>query len=208
MSKGALQGRQKAHSPVFLHIICRLEQENGQVQATLSAVKVENGRAKDQLAAVKAKLKAKEEMMARAQDEENIARNRINLAKEQAGNESDRRLRDVTMYQKEVMQLCNQMRKTNISGGNLEALEEKKARLRKELQVIEGELKGFEEEGLQSPLVLEDWEGLVNILKLVKNKFKSTEEEMKNRATLAAKQRPNKQLALPISQPVYSKQKM
>ena len=208
MSKGALQGRQKAHSPVFLHIICRLEQENAQVQATLSAAKVENGRAKDQLAAVKAKLKAKEEMMARAQDEENIARNRINLAKEQAGNESDRRLRDVTMYQKEVMLLCNQMRKTNISGGNLEALEEKKARLRKELQVIDGELKGFEEEGLQSPLVLEDWEGLVNILKLVKNKFKSTEEEMKNRATLAAKQRPNKQLALPISQPVYSKQKM
>ena len=208
MSKSALQGRQKAHSPVFLHIICRLEQENAQVQATLSAAKVENGRAKDQLAAVKAKLKAKEEMMARAQDEENIARNRINLAKEQAGNESDRRLRDVTMYQKEVMQLCNQMRKTNISGGNLEALEEKKARLRKELQVIDGELKGFEEEGLQSPLVLEDWEGLVNILKLVKNKFKSTEEEMKNRATLAAKQRPNKQLALPISQPVYSKQKM
>ena len=208
MSKGALQGRQKAHSPVFLHIICRLEQENAQVQATLSAAKVENGRAKDQLAAVKAKLKAREEMMARAQDEENIARNRINLAKEQAGNESDRRLKDVAMYQKEVMQLCNQMRKTNISGGNLEALEEKKARLRKELQVIDGELKGFEEEGLQSPLVLEDWEGLVNILKLVKNKFKSTEEEMKNRATLAAKQRPNKQLALPISQPVYSKQKM
>ena len=187
MSKGALQGRQKAHSPVFLHIICRLEQENAQVQATLSAAKVENGRAKDQLAAVKAKLKVKEEMMARAQDEENIARNRINLAKEQAGNESDRRLRDVTMYQKEVMQLCNQMRKTNISGGNLEALEEKKARLRKELQVIEGELKGFEEEGLQSPLVLEDWEGLVNILKLVKNKFKSAEEEMKKRS--------NKQLA-------------
>ena len=187
MSKGALQGRQKAHSPVFLHIICRLEQENGQVQATLSAVKVENGRAKDQLAAVKAKLKAREEMMARAQDEENIARNRINLAKEQAGNESDRRLKDVAMYQKEVMQLCNQMRKTNISGGNLEALEEKKARLRKELQVIEGELKGFEEEGLQSPLVLEDWEGLVNILKLVKNKFKSAEEEMKKRS--------NKQIA-------------
>ena len=194
MSKGALQGRQKAHSILFLHIICRLEQENAQVQATLSAAKVENGRAKDQLAAVKAKLKAREEMMARAQDEENIARNRINLAKEQAGNESDRRLKDVAMYQKEVMQLCNQMRKTNISGGNLEALEEKKARLRKELQVIEGELKGFEEEGLQSPLVLEDWEGLVNILELVKNKFKE-EEEMKKGATSAAKQRSNKQLA-------------
>ena len=88
MSKGALQGRQKAHSPVFLHIICRLEQENGQVQATLSAVKVENGRAKDQLAAVKAKLKAKEEMMARAQDEENAARNRI--TGERAGWERER----------------------------------------------------------------------------------------------------------------------
>ena len=36
-------------------------------------------------------------------------------------------------------------------------------------------------------LVLEDWEGLVNILKLVKNKFKSAEEEMKKRS--------NKQLA-------------
>merc|ERR1711973_886000 len=101
-------------------------------------------------------------------------------------------LKDVAMYQKEVMLLCNQMRKTNISGGNLEALEEKKARLRKELQVIEGELKDFEEEGLQSPLVLEDWERLVNILKLVKNKFESAEEEMKKRATLAAKQRSNK----------------
>ena len=187
---GALQGWQRVHSILChqLHIIpCRLEQENAQVQAILSAAKVENGQAKDQLAAVKAKLKAREEMMARAQDEENIARNRINLAKEQAGNESDRRLKDVAMYQKEVMQLCNQMRKTNISGGNLEALEEKKARLRKELQVIDGELKGFEEEGLQSPLVLEDWEGLVNILKLVKNKFKSAEEEMKKRS--------NKQLA-------------
>ena len=44
-------------------------------------------------------------------------------------------------------------------------------------------------------MVLEDWEGLVNILKLVKNKFKSAEEEMKKRATSAAKQRSNKQLA-------------
>merc|ERR1712013_587488 len=167
--------------------IARLEQENTNVQATLSAAKVENGRAKDQLAAVKAKLEAKEEMMARAQDEENIARNRITLSKEQAGSESDRRLKDVAMYQKEVMQLCDQMRKSNISGGNLEALEEKKIRLRKELQVIEGELKGFEEEGLQSPLVLEDWEVLVKILKLVKNKFKSAEEEMKKRATSASK---------------------
>ena len=166
------------------------------MQAMLGAAKVENGRAKDQLAAVKAKLKAKEESMARAQDEENTTRNRINLSKAQAGMESDRRLKDVVMYQKEVMQLCNQMRKTNISGGNLEALEEKKARLRKELQVIEGELKGFEEEGLQSPLVLEDWEGLVNILELVKNKFKSAEEEMKRRATSAAKQMSNIQLAL------------
>ena len=204
MSKGALQGWQKAHSILFLHIICRLEQENAQVQATLSAAKIENGKAKDQLAAVKAKLKAKEETMARAQDEENVARNRINLAKEEARKEGDKRLKDVAMYQKEVMQLCNQMRKSNISGGNLEALEEKKARLLKELQVIEGELKGFEEEGLQSPLVLEDWEGLVNILELVKNKFKSAEEEMKKRATSAAKQKSNMQLA--FSQPIYSKQ--
>ena len=36
-------------------------------------------------------------------------------------------------------------------------------------------------------MVLEDWEGLVNILKDVKNKYKSAEEEMKKRS--------NKQLA-------------
>ena len=174
------------------------------MQATLSAAKVENGKAKDQLAAVKAKLKAKEETMARAQDEENVARNRINLAKVEAGKEGDRRLKNVAMYQKEVMQLCDQMRKSNISGGNLEALEEKKARLLKELELIEGELKGFEEEGLQSPMVLEDWEGLVNILEFVKNKFKAAEEEMKKRASSAAKQRLNNQLA--FSQPVCSKQ--
>merc|ERR1712013_343643 len=184
--------------------IARLEQENTNVQATLSAAKVENGRAKDQLAAVKAKLEAKEEMMARAQDEENIARNRITLSKEQAGNESDRRLKDVAIYRKEVMQLCDQMRKSNISGGNLEAMEEKKASLLKQLQVIEGELKGFEEQGFQSPLVLEDWEGLVHELKDVKNKLKSAEEEMKKRTTSAAKQKSNKQLA--FSQPIYSKQ--
>ena len=76
-----------------------MEQENAQAQATLSAAKVENGRAKDQLAAVKAKLKAKEETIAREQDEENISRNRINLAKEQAGKESEKRLKDVAMYQ-------------------------------------------------------------------------------------------------------------
>merc|ERR1719334_1077822 len=143
----------------------RLEQENTQVQAMLGAAKVENDRAKDKLAAVKAKLKAKEESMARAQDEEDTTRNRINLSKAQAGMESDRRLKDVVMYQKEVMQLCNQMRKSNISEGNLDALEEKKAGLLKELEVIEQELHGFEQEGLQiqSPLVLEDWQGLVNI---------------------------------------------
>ena len=77
--EGALQGWQ-----VILHICqvlcnqwlipsCRLEQENTQVQVMLGAAKVENGRAKDQLAAVKAKLKAKEESMARAQDEENTS---------------------------------------------------------------------------------------------------------------------------------------
>merc|ERR1719334_268010 len=130
----------------------RLEQENTQVQAMLGAAKVENDRAKDNLAAVKAKLKAKEESMARAQDEENTTRNRINLSKAQAGMESDRRLKEVAMYQKEVMQLCDQMRKSNISGGNLEALEEKKARLLKELQVIEQELHGFEQAGLLKEL--------------------------------------------------------
>ena len=68
------------------------------MQATFSAAKVENGQAKDQLATIKAKLKVKEETMARAQDEENVARNRINLAKEQAGREGDRRLENVAMY--------------------------------------------------------------------------------------------------------------
>ena len=98
---GALQGWQRVHSILChqLHIIpCRLEQENAQVQAILSAAKVENGQAKDQLAAVKAKLKVKEETMARAQDEENAARNRISLAKEDAGKEGDRRLENVAMY--------------------------------------------------------------------------------------------------------------
>ena len=47
------------------------------------------------------------------------------------------------------MQLCAQMRKSNITGGNLEALKEKKASLLKELLIIVEELKGFEEEGLQ-----------------------------------------------------------
>ena len=121
------------------------------MQAMLCAAKDQHGRAKDQLAAVKAKLKAKEESMARAQDEENTKRNQINLAKEQAGKESDRRLKDVAMYQKEVMQLCDQMGNSNISGGNLEALEEKKAKLLKELQAIEQEFNVLEEEGFQSP---------------------------------------------------------
>ena len=207
MSIGALQGWQNLHSILChqWHIIpCRLEQENAQAQATLRAAKVENGRAKDQLAAVKAKLKAKEETIAREQDEENISRNRINLAKEQAGKESEKRLKDVAMYQKEVMQLCDQMRNSNISGGNLEALEEKKAKLLKELQAIEQEFNVLEEDGFQSPLVLEDWEGLVNIHEFVKNNFQSAEEEIKRRATAAAKERSNKQLA--YSQPVFSKQ--
>ena len=156
------------------------------------------------MAAVKAKLKAKEETIAREQDEENISRNRIHLAKEQAGKESEKRLKDVAIYQKEVMQLCDQMRNSNISGGNLEALEEKKAKLLKELLAIEQEFNVLEEEGFQSPLVLEDWEGLVNILEFVKNNFQSAEEEMKRRATAAAKERSNKQLA--YSQPVFSKQ--
>ena len=116
------------------------------MQAMLCAAKDQHGRAKDQLAAVKAKLKAKEESMARAQDEENTKRNQINLAKEQAGKESERRLKDVALYQKEVMQLCDQMRKSNIS----ESLEEKKAGLLKKLEVIQQELHGFEQECVQS----------------------------------------------------------
>ena len=56
----------------------------------------------------------------------------------------------------------------------------------------------------QGPLVLEDWQGLVNSLESVKNNFKSAEEEMKRRATAAAKQKSDKQLA--YSQPVYTKE--
>ena len=170
----------------------------------LGAAKVENGRTKDQLVAVKAKLKAKEESMARAQDEENTTRNRINLSKEQAGKESDRRLKDVAVYQKEVMQLCDQMRRSTISGGDLDALEEKKAGLLKELEVIEHELHGFEQEGVPSPLVLEDWQGLVNRLEFVKNNFKSAEKKMKEKASATAKQMSDRQLA--YSQPVYTKE--
>ena len=96
------------------------------------------------------------------------------------------------------------MRNSNISGGNLEALEEKKAKLLKELQAIEQEFNALEEDGFQSPLVLEDWVGLVNTLEFVKNNFQSAEEEIKRRATAAAKERSNKQLA--YSQPVFSKQ--
>ena len=44
----------------------------------------------------------------------------------------------------------------------------------------------------------------MNILEVVKNNFKSAEEEMKSRATAAAKERSNKQLT--YSQPVFSKQ--
>ena len=102
------------------------------------------------------------------------------------------------------MQLCDQMRKSNISGGNLDALEEKKAGLLKELEVIQQELHGFDQEGVQSPLVLEDWQGLMNTLESVRNEFKSTEKEMKRRATAAAKQRSDRQLA--YSQPVYTKE--
>ena len=83
-------------------------------------------------------------------------------------------------------------------------MEKKKAGLLKELEVIQQELHGLEQEGVQSVLVLEDWEGLVNILEFVRNNFKSTEEEMKKRATAAAKEKSDRQLA--YSQPVYPKQ--
>ena len=62
----------------------------------------------------------------------------------------------------------------------------------------------FDQEGVQSPLILEDWQGLVNILESVKNNFKLAEEEMKKRASAAAKQMSDMQLA--YSQPVYTKE--
>ena len=53
-------------------------------------------------------------------------------------------------------------------------------------------------------MVLEDWQGLVNILESVKNNFKKAEEEMKVRATAAAKQKSDRALA--YSQQVYTKE--
>ena len=70
--------------------------------------------------------------------------------------------------------------------------------------MIEQELHGFEQEGVPSPLVLEDWQGLVNRLEFVKTNFKSAEKKMKEKASATSKQMSDRQLA--HSQLVYTKE--
>merc|ERR1712181_26509 len=135
-------------------------------------------------------------------DEENIMRARINLVKAEAEREKDKRFKDVASYQNEVLNLCGQLRQASISGGSLAAVEEKKENLLRELKEIEQELAGFHQEEHQEDLVLEDWTGLQQVVEAVKRSFKSTEEEMKRKASMIAKERTDKEFA--FSQPVYS----
>ena len=134
------------------------------MRSVLSRARAQNGEAKDQLAAVKARVKAREETLARGQDEEKITRARINMIKAEAEKEKDKRFKDVALYQSEVIKLCNQLRQSSISGGSLAAVEEKKEALLKELKEIEQELAGFDQEDHQDNLVLEDWTGLLKVI--------------------------------------------
>ena len=131
----------------------------------LSSARAENGQAKDALAAVKVRVKAREETLARGQEEEKMARARINMIKAEAEKEKDRRFTDVSLYQSEVMKLCDQLRRqSSISGGSFAAVEEKKEALLRELKEIEQELAGFNQEDRQDDLVLEDWTGLLKVI--------------------------------------------
>merc|ERR1712192_11835 len=182
----------------------RLEQESAQVRCVVSRARAENSQAKDKLAAVKARVKAREETLARGHDEEEIIRARINLVKAEAEKEKEKRFKDVASYQNEVLNLCGQLRQASISGGSLAAVEEKKENLLRELKEIEQELAGFHQEEHQEDLVLEDWTGLQQVVEAVKRSFKSTEEEMKRKASMIAKERTDKEFA--FSQPVYNKE--
>ena len=138
---------------------------NTQVRSVLSRVRTENGQTKDQLTAVKVRVKAREETLARGQEEEKITRTRINMIKAEAEKEKDRRFTDVSLYQSEVMKLCDQLRRqSSISGGSFAAVEEKKKALLRELKEIEQELAGFNQEDRQDDLVLEDWTGLLKVI--------------------------------------------
>ena len=137
---------------------------NTQVRSVLCRARSENGEAKDRLAAVKARVKAREETLARGQEEEKMTRARINMMKAEAEKEKDKRFKDVALYQSEVMKLCGQLRQSSISGGSLAAMEEKKEALLRELKTIEQELAGFNQEDRQDDLVLEDWTGLLKVI--------------------------------------------
>ena len=111
-----------------------------------------------------ARVKAREETLARGQEEEKMTRARINMIKAEAEKEKDKRFKDVALYQSEVVKLCVQLRQSSISGGSLTAVEEKKEALLRELQEIEQELAGFGQEDRQDDLVLEDWTGLLKVI--------------------------------------------
>ena len=113
---------------------------------------------------MKARVKAREETLARGQEEEKMARARINMIKAEAEKEKDKRSKDVALYQSEVMELCGQLRQSCISGGSWAAVEEKKGALRRELQEIEQELAGFNQEEAQDDLELEDWAELLKVI--------------------------------------------
>ena len=134
------------------------------MRCDVSRARAENSQAKDKLAAVKARVKTREETLARGHDEEDIIRARINLVKAEVEREKEKRFKDVASYQSEVLNLCGQLRQASISGGSLAAVEEKKESLLKELKEIEQELAGFHQEEHQEDLVLEDWTGLQQVI--------------------------------------------
>merc|ERR1719369_1723258 len=123
---------------------------------------------------------------------EKMTRARINMIKAEAEKEKDKRSKDVALYQSEVMELCGQLRQSCISGGSWAAVEEKKGALRRELQEIEQELAGFNQEEAQDDLELEDWAELLKGVEAVTKSFKMTEEEMKRKASMMAKERSDK----------------
>ena len=134
------------------------------MRSLISRARAENSQAKDQLASVKARVKAREETLARGHDEDKIIRARINMIKAEAEKEKDKRFKDVALYQSEVMKLCGQLRQWSISGANLAAVDERKEALLRELKEIEQELAGFNQEDRQDDLVLEDWTGLLKVI--------------------------------------------
>ena len=135
-----------------------------QVRSDLSRAKAENDQAKDQLAALKGRVKAREEALARGQEEEKMTRARIKMTKAEAEKEKEKRFKDVALYQSEVMKLCGQLRQWSVSGGSLPALEEKKEALQRELQEIRQQLAAFDQEDRQDDLVPEDWAGLLKVI--------------------------------------------